>query len=59
MAFTDPQYAELARLTEEIRSRYPIEDIVGHSDIAPGKCADEKTIVVNDGHRAERRGGMD
>jgi AmpD protein len=40
VAFTDPQYAELARLTEAIRSRYPIEDIVGHSDIAPGRKTD-------------------
>ena len=40
MAFTDAQYAELARLTRDIRGRYPIEDIVGHSDIAPGRKTD-------------------
>jgi len=40
MAFTDAQYAEVARLTRDIRCRYPIEDIVGHSDIAPGRKTD-------------------
>jgi AmpD protein len=40
LGFTDAQYAELARLTRDIRSRYPIEDIVGHSDIAPGRKTD-------------------
>jgi AmpD protein len=40
LAFTDAQYAELARLTRDIRGRYPIEDIVGHSDIAPGRKTD-------------------
>ena len=40
MAFTDAQYAEVARLTRDIRGRYPIEDIVGHSDIAPGRKTD-------------------
>jgi AmpD protein len=38
--FRDAQYAQLARLTRELRARYPIEDIVGHSDIAPGRKTD-------------------
>jgi AmpD protein len=38
--FTDAQYAELARLTGEIQLRYPIEDITGHSDIAPERKTD-------------------
>jgi len=38
--FTDAQYAELARLTGEIQLRYPIEDIAGHSDIAPERKTD-------------------
>lgn len=40
VGFTDLQYAELARLTGDLRGRYPIEDIVGHSDIAPGRKTD-------------------
>jgi AmpD protein len=34
------QYDALAALTQELRARYPIEDIVGHSDIAPGRKTD-------------------
>ena len=39
-AFSGSQYAELARLTRELQRAYPIRDIVGHSDIAPGRKAD-------------------
>jgi AmpD protein len=38
--FRDAQYDELARLTRELRTRYPLEDIAGHSDIAPGRKTD-------------------
>ena len=38
--FTDSQYQTLAELTASIKARYPIEDIVGHSDIAPGRKTD-------------------
>jgi len=38
--FTDAQYAELARITRDLYTRYPIEDIVGHSDISPGRKTD-------------------
>jgi AmpD protein len=34
------QYAMLARLAKALRRRYPIADIVGHSDIAPGRKSD-------------------
>jgi AmpD protein len=34
------QYAMLARLVRALRRRYPIADIVGHSDIAPGRKTD-------------------
>jgi AmpD protein len=34
------QYTMLARLTRALRRRYPITDIVGHSDIAPGRKTD-------------------
>ena len=41
-AFTDSQYAMLARLTDALLSDYPIRDCVGHSDIAtpPGRKTD-------------------
>jgi AmpD protein len=38
--FTDIQYEKLAELTRGIRAAYPIEDIVGHSDIAPVRKTD-------------------
>ena len=40
VAFSDPQYAELARLTRDLCTRYPIQDITGHADIAPGRKTD-------------------
>jgi AmpD protein len=38
--FTDAQYAALTSLTHTLQKRYPIHDIVGHSDIAPGRKTD-------------------
>jgi len=38
--FRDAQYDQLARLTREVRGAYPIEDIVGHADIARGRKTD-------------------
>ena len=38
--FTDAQYEQLAGLTRALQARYPIIDIVGHSDIAPGRKHD-------------------
>ena len=38
--FTAAQYRQLARLTRALEARYPIRDIVGHSDIAPGRKSD-------------------
>lgn len=40
VAFEDDQYDALARLTQALKSAYPIADIVGHSDIAPGRKTD-------------------
>ena len=40
LPYTDVQYDELVRLTREIKTRYPIRDIAGHSDIAPGRKTD-------------------
>jgi AmpD protein len=34
------QYRRLAWLTRAIRARYPVDDVVGHSDIAPGRKTD-------------------
>jgi len=38
--FTPAQYRRLAALTRVLVRRYPIADIVGHSDIAPGRKFD-------------------
>ena len=38
--YTPAQYTVLARLANALRRRYPIADIVGHSDIAPGRKTD-------------------
>jgi len=38
--YTDPQYLSVAALTRALRRRYPIRDVVGHSDIAPGRKTD-------------------
>lgn len=40
VAFEDAQYDALARLTRALKSAYPIADVVGHSDIAPGRKTD-------------------
>ncbi|MDP1633768.1 MAG: 1,6-anhydro-N-acetylmuramyl-L-alanine amidase AmpD [Gallionellaceae bacterium] len=38
--YTDRQYAALARLIRRLKRRYPIRNIVGHSDIAPDRKTD-------------------
>jgi len=38
--FAAPQYGVLADLTTALQHRYPIRDIVGHADIAPGRKTD-------------------
>lgn len=38
--FADIQYEKLAELTRAIQAAYPIEDIVGHSDVAPVRKTD-------------------
>lgn len=38
--FTDRQYDRLAALTRALKARYPIRDIVGHADVAPGRKDD-------------------
>jgi len=39
-AYSDRQYARLAELLVVLRRRYPIVDVVGHVDIAPGRKTD-------------------
>jgi AmpD protein len=38
--FENAQYVALGSLTGAVRRRYPIADVVGHSDIAPGRKTD-------------------
>jgi len=38
--FTDAQYASLLPLVRVLEQHYPIEDVTGHSDIAPGRKTD-------------------
>jgi AmpD protein len=38
--YTKRQYKALVRLVRRLRRMYPIVDIVGHSDIAPGRKTD-------------------
>ncbi|HCA27822.1 MAG TPA: 1,6-anhydro-N-acetylmuramyl-L-alanine amidase AmpD [Betaproteobacteria bacterium] len=40
VAFEDAQYDTLAELTQAIREIYPIQEIVGHADIASGRKTD-------------------
>ena len=40
LAFEDAQYLALNRLLAELRQHYPIDAVVGHSDIAPGRKTD-------------------
>jgi len=39
-AYSDSQYSRLAELLVALRRRYPIVDVVGHIDIAPGRKTD-------------------
>ena len=40
MPFEDAQYARLRALLAVLKGRYPIVDVTGHSDIAPGRKTD-------------------
>jgi AmpD protein len=40
LPYADVQYRRLARLANALRRRYPIADMVGHSDIAPARKTD-------------------
>jgi AmpD protein len=38
--YDDAQYRTLVALVAALQARYPIEDVVGHSDVAPGRKTD-------------------
>jgi len=40
LPYESAQYLTLARLARALRRRYPIRDMVGHSDVAPGRKTD-------------------
>ncbi len=40
LPFTEAQYATLVPLVQRLKQAYPIEAVVGHSDIAPGRKTD-------------------
>jgi N-acetyl-anhydromuramoyl-L-alanine amidase len=40
LAYEAAQYRQLARLTRALRLRYPLIDVAGHADIAPGRKTD-------------------
>ncbi len=50
--FVDAQYETLAVVTRALRARYPIEDMVGHSDVAPGRKTDPGPHFDWDRYRA-------
>ncbi|MCY0388908.1 1,6-anhydro-N-acetylmuramyl-L-alanine amidase AmpD [Robbsia sp. Bb-Pol-6] len=50
LAFTALQYATLASLTMSLRARHPIDAIVGHADIAPGRKTDPGPYFDWDGY---------
>jgi AmpD protein len=41
--FEESQYARLSALITALKTRYPIVDVTGHSDIAPGRKTDPGT----------------
>ena len=40
LPFESAQYVRLVELVEALRARYPIDTVIGHSDIAPGRKTD-------------------
>jgi N-acetyl-anhydromuramoyl-L-alanine amidase len=48
MPFDDPQYDRLGELVVLLRERYPIADVTGHADIAPGRKTDPGPALVWD-----------
>lgn len=55
VAFTEPQYVALVRLSRRLLRAYPIRHIAGHSDIAPGRKTDPGPFFDWDGYRRALR----
>lgn len=53
--FAPAQYDTLLTLTESVQATYPIADIVGHSDIAPGRKTDPGVFFDWDAYRGRLR----
>jgi N-acetyl-anhydromuramoyl-L-alanine amidase len=53
--YAEEQYRQLTRLALALEQRYPIRDIVGHSDIAPARKTDPGPAFDWDRFRALRR----
>lgn len=46
LPYADVQYTRLAELIRRLRRRYPLADLAGHSDIAPGRKTDPGAAFV-------------
>ncbi|WP_245727968.1 1,6-anhydro-N-acetylmuramyl-L-alanine amidase AmpD [Nitrosovibrio tenuis] len=57
--FTDEQYVALVALTRTLQQTYPITDITGHSDIAPGRKTDPGPCFDWARYRAALRATLD
>lgn len=44
LPYADTQYAMLGRVTRALRRRYPIVDVAGHDQVAPGRKSDPGTV---------------
>jgi AmpD protein len=64
LPFGDMQYLRLVSLIESLRSCYPIDSVVGHSDISPGRktdpgpCFDWQRIAAHDSLLVHARGSL-
>jgi AmpD protein len=57
LPYETAQYAMLAQLTRALRRRYPIADVAGHCDVAPGRKTDPGPAF--DWERFRRLAAMD
>jgi AmpD protein len=55
--YAEEQYVRLSDLTAALRRRYPLTDIVGHADIAPGRKTDPGS-AFDWGHYRALLGGI-